>query len=87
MPDISIDLRGRAVTFVCIALTLGLVACAADPSARRNRRLMSEEEEIAQGEEAAQQVKQYMGFAGTAELNEYVDRIVLHPRFRSFGKV
>jgi predicted Zn-dependent protease len=56
-------------------MAIGLVACAADPGARRSRRVMSEEAEIAQGREAAQQVEQYMGFAGTAELNAYVARI------------
>jgi len=65
----------RAVTFAWVAITIGLVACAADPGTRRSRRLMSEEAEIEQGREAAQQVEQYVGFAGTAELNDYVAQI------------
>ena len=36
---------------------------------------MSEEDEIKLGAEAAQQVEQYMGLSGSAELNAYVDRI------------
>ena len=36
---------------------------------------MSEEDEITLGAEAAQQVEQYMGFSGSADLNAYVDRI------------
>ena len=58
-----------------VAVTLALVACAADPGARRSRRLMSEEDEIAQGKEAAAQVEQLMGFSGSAELQAYVSRI------------
>ena len=57
-----------------VATTIGLVACAANPGTRRTNRV-SEEEEIAQGREAAQQVEQYMGFSGGAELNDYVARI------------
>jgi predicted Zn-dependent protease len=68
-------LRGRVVTLGCLALAIGLVACAADPGARRTRRVMSEEEEIKLGQEAAEQVEQSMGFAGSAELNAYVERI------------
>ena len=67
--------RRRATTFVWVAMTIGLVACAADPGARRTRRVMSEEDEIKLGAEAAQQVEQYMGFSGSAELAAYVDRI------------
>ena len=65
----------RAATFVWIATVIGLVACAADPGARRTRRVMSEEDEIKLGAEVAEQVEQYMGFAGSDELNAYVDRI------------
>jgi len=36
---------GRVVTLGCLAVAIGLVACAADPGARRTRRVMSEEEE------------------------------------------
>jgi len=36
---------------------------------------MSEEDEIELGREAAAQVEQSMGFAGSAELNAYVTRI------------
>jgi predicted Zn-dependent protease len=36
---------------------------------------MSEEDEIKLGAEYAEQVEQYMGFSGGAELNAYVDRI------------
>jgi predicted Zn-dependent protease len=64
-----------AVTFACVALAAGLVACAADPGARRTRRAMSEEEEIEQGRQAAAEVEHSMGFAGSAELNAYVARI------------
>ena len=67
--------RIRTATFLWVAITLGLVACAADPGARRTRRVMSEEDEIKLGAEAAQEVEQYMGFSGSAELNAYVDRI------------
>jgi predicted Zn-dependent protease len=68
-------LQGRAVALGCVALAIGLVACAADPGARRTRRVMSEEEEIKLGQEAAEQVEQYMGFAGSSELKAYVERI------------
>lgn len=71
----SLDLRRRATTFVWVAITIGLVACAADPGAKRTRRVMSEEDEIKLGQEAAQQVEQYIGFAGSAELNAYVARV------------
>ena len=69
------DRRKRAATFLWVAMVIGLVACAADPGARRTRRVMSEEDEIKLGKEAAEQVEQYMGFSGGAELNAYVDRI------------
>ena len=75
MRDNHIHSRKRAATFLWVAITIGLVACAADPGARRTRRVMSEEDEIKLGAEAAQQVEQYMGFSGSAELNAYVDRI------------
>jgi len=65
----------RATTVLWVAISMALVACAADPGARRTRRVMSEEDEIALGKEAAREVEQYMGFAGSAELNAYVDRI------------
>ena len=65
----------RAATFLWVAVVVGLVACAADPGARRTRRVMSEEDEIKLGKEAAEQVEQYMGFSGGAELNAYVNRI------------
>ena len=58
-----------------VAVTVALVACAADPGARRTRRAMSEEQELELGREAAKQVEQYVGFSGSAELNAYVDRI------------
>ena len=54
---------------------MGLVACAADPSAKRTRRVMSEQEELDLGKEAAEQVEQYIGFAGSEELKAYVSRI------------
>ncbi len=69
------ECRRRATSFMCMSVAIGLVACAADPSSRRTRRVMSEEDEIALGNEAAQQVEQYMGLAGSAVLNAYVDRI------------
>ena len=75
MRDESPVWRRRAATFAWVAITVGLLACAADPGARRTRRVMSEEDEITLGAEAAQQVEQYMGFSGGAELNAYVDRI------------
>jgi len=68
-------MRGPSVPFACFVLAIGLVACAADPGARRSRRVMSEEDEIQQGREVAAQVEQSMGFAGSAELNAYVARI------------
>ncbi len=71
----SFNLRKRAVTLAWVAVTIGLVACAADPGKGRRARGMSEEAEIEQGREAAVQVEQYMGFAGSAELNAYVARI------------
>ena len=67
--------RKRTATFLWVTITIGLVACAADPGARRTRRVMSEEDEIKLGAEGAQQVEQYMGFSGSADLNAYVDRI------------
>lgn len=70
-----LDAWRRVAAFVWLAVIVGLVACAADPGARRTRRVMSEEDEIELGKEAAQQVEQYMGFSGSAELNAYVDRI------------
>ncbi len=60
---------------IWVAATISVVACAADPGARRTRRLMSEQDEIAQGKEAAEQVEQVMGFSGSAELQAYVSRI------------
>ena len=75
MQDVGAGWRRRAATSIWVAITVGLVACAADPGARRTRRVMSEEDEIKLGAEAAQQVEQYLGFSGSAELNEYVDRI------------
>lgn len=68
-------LRRKAAKTLWVAVTIGLVACAADPSARRTRRVMSEEDEIKLGREASQEVEQYMGFAGGAELNAYVERV------------
>lgn len=75
MRDDSPSWKRHAATLLWLTLTFGLVACAADPGARRTRRVMSEEDEIKLGAEAAQQVEQYMGFSGSAELNAYVDRI------------
>ncbi len=75
MRDDQVHSRKGAVTFLWVAITVGLVACAADPGARRTRRVMSEEDEIKLGAEAAQQVEQYMGLSGSPELNAYVDRI------------
>ena len=75
MRDESPAWQRRVATFTWVAIAVGLVACAADPGARRTRRVMSEEDEIKLGAEAAQQVEQYMGFSGSAELNAYVDRI------------
>jgi predicted Zn-dependent protease len=69
------NLRKRAATFAWVAMTIELVACAANPGTGRSRRVMSEDAEIEQGREAAQQVGQYMGFSGSAELNAYVTRI------------
>lgn len=59
----------------CATMTAVVVACAADPSSRRTRRVMSEDDELELGRQAAQQVEQYMGLAGSADLNAYVDRI------------
>jgi len=67
--------KRRIATFAWIAVTIGLIACAADPGARRSRRVMSEADEIALGKEAAAQVEQLMGFSGSAELQAYVSRI------------
>jgi predicted Zn-dependent protease len=75
MQDAVIPWGRRAATFVWLTVTIGLIACAADPGARRTRRVMSEEDEIQLGQEAAQQVEEYLGFAGSEELNAYVDRI------------
>ena len=75
MQDDDAHRRKRAAAFLWVAIALGLVACAADPGARRTRRVMSEEDEIKLGAEAAQQVEQYMGLSGSPELNAYVDRI------------
>ena len=60
---------------ICVTMALVLVACAANPSAKRTRRAMSEDEELEIGKEAAAEVEQYMGFAGSAELNAYISRI------------
>ena len=54
----SFNLRRRAVTVACVSMAIGLVACAADPGARRSRRVMSEEAEIAQGSQGAQDPSQ-----------------------------
>ena len=75
MPNQTPPWRRRSATAAWIAITVSLVSCAADPGARRTRRVMSEEDEIQLGAEAAQQVEQYMGFSGSADLNAYVDRI------------
>jgi predicted Zn-dependent protease len=75
MQHTGLERRRRATTVLALAVALGLVACAADPGSRRTRRVMSEEDEIALGNEAAQQVERQMGSAGSAELNAYVDRV------------
>ncbi|MGB5286328.1 MAG: M48 family metalloprotease [Polyangiales bacterium] len=75
MRKLTPNLRRKATTSLGVAITVGLVACAADPSARRTRRVMSEEDEITLGREAAKEVEQLMGFAGGAELNAYVERV------------
>ena len=75
MPNQTPPWRRRAATAAWLTITVSLVSCAADPGARRTRRVMSEEDEITLGAEAAQQVEQYMGFSGSADLNAYVDRI------------
>ena len=75
MPNLNPTMKKRTATSLWVAITVGLVACAADPSARRTRRVMSEEDEIQLGREAAKEVEQYMGFAGGAELNAYVERV------------
>jgi len=71
----DLQLKRRVVASTCLLLAMGLVACAADPSAKRTRRVMSEQEELDLGKEAAEQVEQYIGFAGSEELNAYVSRI------------
>ena len=75
MGEIRVPKQRQSIGVVCLFLAAGLVACAADPSAKRTRRVMSEEDEIALGKEAAEQVEQYLGFSGSAELNAYVSRI------------
>ena len=75
MPENCVTKRRQAICSACLVLAVGLVACAADPSAKRTRRVMSEEDEIALGKEAAEQVEQYLGFSGSDELNAYVSRI------------
>lgn len=52
-----------------------LAACAADPSARRTRRAMNEQEEIEIGRAAARQVEEYIGLSGGEELDGYLARI------------
>jgi len=69
------DVSRRWVTWGCVLLATTLVACAANPSARRTRRVMSEEEELGIGKEAAEQVERSMGLAGTEELDRYVSEI------------
>ncbi|MGB5812305.1 MAG: M48 family metalloprotease [Polyangiales bacterium] len=66
---------GRVRATTCFTMALMLVACAANPSARRTRRAMSEDEELEIGRQAAAEVEQYMGFAGSEALNAYVSRI------------
>jgi predicted Zn-dependent protease len=70
-----LQLKHRGVGWTCGILAIALVACAADPSAKRTRRVMSEEDEIELGREAAVQVEQYMGLAGSDELNDYLSQI------------
>ena len=65
----------RSIGALSLALSVSLLACAADPGARRTRRVMSESEELELGREAARQVEEYLGFSGSAALNAYVDRI------------
>ncbi len=69
------DVKRHVVAWGCVALATTLVACAANPSARRTRRVMSEEEEIELGKQAAAQVEIAMGLAGSEELNAYVSEI------------
>ena len=61
MQQKSFNLRKPTATFAWVALTIGLVACAANPGTGRSRRVMSEEAEIEQGREVAAQVEQYVG--------------------------
>ena len=75
MPYLGPTTQGRVRATTCFSMALVLVACAANPSAKRTRRAMSEDEEREIGKEAAAQVEQYVGFAGSEELNAYVSRI------------
>ena len=65
MGFVSTDVRRSVVAWGCVFFALTLVACAANPSAKRTRRAMSEEEELEIGKEAAAQVAAAMGFAGS----------------------
>lgn len=69
------NVKRRTVFWASAFLALTLVACAANPSAKRTRRAMSEDEELEIGKEAAAQVEAAMGFAGSKELNAYVSEI------------
>lgn len=75
MPYLGPTSQGQLRATTCFAMAIVLVACTANPSAKRTRRAMSESEELEIGKEAAAQVEQYMGFAGSEELNAYVSRI------------
>lgn len=68
----SIGSRQALVTLTAAAMSLSLLACAASP--RRVARV-SDEEEVSQGRDVAQQVEQQIGFAGHAELSAYVSRV------------
>ena len=61
---------------VSLALAAGLGACALNPESGRPQTVfMTEEGEIRQGEEAAEEVAKHLGLVEDAALNAYVDEI------------
>ncbi|HEX9940836.1 MAG TPA: M48 family metalloprotease [Thermoanaerobaculia bacterium] len=74
MPRQTIQRRGAASGF--LALLLVLLSCSTNPATgKRQIALISEQQEIAMGKEADQQVQQQLGLYPDQELQAYVNRL------------
>ncbi|HEV8579231.1 MAG TPA: M48 family metalloprotease [Thermoanaerobaculia bacterium] len=69
-------ISARAAVVGWLAVLLVLLSCSTNPATgKRQLALISEEQEIAMGREADQQVQQQLGLYNDAELQSYVNRI------------